>query len=80
MMKTKYITTIHESEPFVFENHIIYIWDKFSAITNEKVRVTDPIYAQNYLFNIWLLEVGMKQIKFGIGEFSNSVYGVFLVE
>lgn len=43
-MKTKYIATIEESECFIFEENSIYIWDKFSSMTDNKVKVEDPLY------------------------------------
>ena len=79
-MKTIYLTTITEEQTFIFENESVYIWDKFSSIKDEKVQVYDPIYNQKYMFNIWLLDINNKKIKFAIGEFSNSIYGVFLIE
>lgn len=79
-MKAKYITTISESESFTYKGNSIYIWDKFSFITDNKIEVTDPIYNQKYLFNIWNFNVKNKRISFAIGEFSNGVYGVFVIE
>ncbi|MCG7282008.1 hypothetical protein MHJ94_11985 [Chryseobacterium taklimakanense] len=79
-MKTEYITTITESESFIFEGASVYIWDKFSSITDEKIEVTDPIYNQKYLFNIWKICLMDKLTNFAIGEFSNSIYGVYLVK
>ncbi len=79
-MKTIYLTTITEEQTFIFENVSVYIWDKFSSIIDEKIQVYDPIYNQKFMFNIWLLDINNKKTKFAIGEFSNSIYGVFLIQ
>lgn len=79
-MKTEYITTISESESFTYREHSIYIWDKFSFITDKKIEVIDPMYNQKHLFNIWNFSIENKNISFAIGEFSNGIYGVFVVE
>ncbi|MBT0552588.1 hypothetical protein [Riemerella anatipestifer] len=79
-MKTEYITTIAESQSFIFEGVSVYIWDKYYSITEEKIEVMDPIYHQKYLFNIWTILLNDKLVKFAIGEFSNSIYGIYLVK
>jgi hypothetical protein len=79
-MKPKYITTISESESFTYKKISIYIWNKFSSITDKKIEVIDPIYNQKYLFNIWNFSIENESICFAIGEFSNGIYGVFVVE
>lgn len=79
-MKTRYITSISESETFTYEGSLIYIWDKFSSITDKKIEVIDPNYNQTHFFNIWDLSIKNKSVSFAIGEFSNGIYGVFVIE
>jgi hypothetical protein len=79
-MKVEYLTTITESQSFIFDGVQVYVWDKFSSITDEKVEVIDPIYHQKYLFNIWKICIMGHLTSFAIGEFSNSLYGIYLVK
>ena len=42
------------------------------------VNVLDPNYKQSFTFQIWKVKKKNKVITFAAGEFSNSVYGIYI--
>ncbi len=56
----------------------VNIFDYKWSDTKEKVNVADPIYKQNYLFNIYTVCINGKTHKFAAGEYSNCVWGFYL--
>jgi hypothetical protein len=53
-----------------------YKWEN----TGKKVEVSDPLYNQLYVFNVYTIDLGNKKFSFAAGEFSNNVYGFFIRE
>ena len=53
------------------------IWNKEWKNTGEKINVKDPLYNQNYTFEIYEINDNGKTIKFSAGEFSNNIWGIY---
>ena len=69
----KHIKTIIDSEPY--EINGLNIWDYAWKGTGSSIDIKDPIYRQDYSFNLYLISDGTKTSKFAAGEFSNYVMG-----
>jgi hypothetical protein len=62
-----------------FEIDGIDVWKQDWRRTSEpKAEVRDPLYNQDFSFNVYEIEVGKKKIKFAAGEFSNCVWGFYV--
>lgn len=72
----KYIATIFDGEKFEIRG--VNIWDFKWQTTEEKIKIKDPLYGQSYFFNVYKIESLNTEILFAAGEFSNSVWGIFL--
>lgn len=46
--------------------------------TSELAQINDPHYGQPFTFNVWKVKKGNKVIVFAAGEFSNSVFGIYI--
>jgi len=67
--------TIVDSEPYLIEN--LNIWEFKWENTGETIQIQDPLYKQNYIFDIYEINSGSKKIRFSAGEFSNLIYGIY---
>ncbi len=56
----------------------IDIWKVKWNTDYEKIKVKDPHYGVLHSFTKYWLENGNKKIEFVAGEFSNSVWGIYL--
>lgn len=48
--------------------------------TNQKIEVSDPLYHQKYIINIYKVNIEDKIFEFASGEFSNGIYGFYIKE
>ena len=48
--------------------------------TGERVKVKDPAYGQDYFFPIYNVTIEGKDYSFASGEFSNGVYGFYILK
>ncbi|MFV0159408.1 hypothetical protein OBK24_13285 [Empedobacter falsenii] len=74
-MKWNFSKTITDNEPYFIQN--INIWDKKWNNTGEKINIKDPLYNQNYTFEVFEIENNGTRILFSAGEFSNNVWGIY---
>ena len=79
-MKANHIATVTASQIFVFKGLELTIQGSQFEIIDKLIEVTDPIYKQKHLFNIWIYIFEGNRYEFAIGEFSNGIFGVYLVE
>ncbi|HEX9600387.1 MAG TPA: hypothetical protein VF985_02745 [Mariniflexile sp.] len=56
----------------------IDIWNEKWNTDYEKVIVKDPHYEVLHVFTKYWIEGGNRKIEFVAGEFSNSVWGIYL--
>ena len=56
----------------------VNIFDFEWTDTGELATVTDPIYHQEYNFNIFTVEIKGKTKRFAAGEYSNCVWGFYV--
>ncbi len=61
--------TIVDSEPYYIDN--LNIWEFEWKNTGETIQIQDPLYKQNYSFNVYEINSGNKTTRFSAGEFSN---------
>jgi hypothetical protein len=61
----------------LFRINGINIWDYKWTSSEIKVNFLDPIYEQQFSFNIYEIESNGMKIKFAAGEFSNLIYGFY---
>ena len=74
-MKWNFSKTITDNEPYFIQN--INIWDKEWNNTGEKINIKDPLYNQNYTFEVYEIANNGKRILFSAGEFSNNIWGIY---
>ncbi|WP_185670500.1 hypothetical protein [Chryseobacterium sp. POL2] len=74
-MNWKFSKTIKDGEPYLIQN--INIWSKQWNNTGEKINIKDPIYNQNYIFDVYEINNNGKKIIFSAGEFSNNIWGIY---
>ncbi|WP_332024749.1 hypothetical protein [Kaistella sp.] len=67
--------TIVDSEPYYIDN--LNIWEFEWKNTGETIQIQDPLYKQNYSFNVYEINSGNKTTRFSAGEFSNLIYGIY---
>ena len=67
--------TIVDSEPYYIDN--LNIWEFEWKNTGETIQIQDPLYKQNYSFNVYEINSGNKTTRFSDGEFSNLIYGIY---
>ena len=48
--------------------------------TNEVVKVNDPLYGQEYQFDIYTVIINGQEQKFVAGEFNNCVWGFYILK
>ena len=56
----------------------VNIFDYDWKTTGRQVKVQDPIYHQNHIFEVWQVEINGQIHRFAAGEFSNCVWGFYL--
>ena len=56
------------------------IFDHAWVATGEKVVLPDPIYNEKHTLTVYEVTFGERVIIFAAGEFSNSVWGIFVRE
>lgn len=71
-----YVATIFDGEKFEIQG--LNIWDFEWKSTDEKINIKDPLYGQNYSFDIYKIQTIANEIVFAAGEFSNNVWGIYL--
>ena len=54
------------------------IFDYDWQTTGKRVKVQDPIYRQDHIFEVWQVEINGQLHSFAAGEFSNCVWGFYL--
>lgn len=54
------------------------IWDFEWEFTGQSITVKDPLYKKPHLFQIFEINNGGIKAKFAAGEFSNTVYGIYI--
>jgi hypothetical protein len=74
----RFVKTVNDGE--VFEINGINIWDFKWEVIGKKIKAKDPLYAQFYNFDVFKIQNGNVEILFAAGEFSNSVWGIYLKE
>jgi hypothetical protein len=76
-MKAEWIhkKTIVDGENY--EINGLNIWDFNWEDTGDKINIKDPLYAQDYCFNIYKIQKNDNSIFFSAGEFSNCVWGIY---
>ncbi|MCM1171391.1 MAG: hypothetical protein NC393_04600 [Clostridium sp.] len=66
-----------EGEVVLFNVNIFdYKWEN----TNEAVKVKDPLYGQEFTFDIYTVTINGQEQKFAAGEFSNCVWGFYTLK
>jgi hypothetical protein len=50
-------------------------WQRVSGLTAE---VKDPLYRQDYRFDVYEIRKGSAAIRFAAGEYSGNVYGFYV--
>ncbi|MDE6435465.1 MAG: hypothetical protein K2L07_14720 [Lachnospiraceae bacterium] len=58
----------------------VNIFDYEWKNTNEFVKVYDPLYDQEYKFDIYTVIINGQEQKFAAGEFSNCVWGFYTLK
>ncbi|WP_418204034.1 hypothetical protein [Bacteroides sp.] len=58
----------------------VNIFDYQWKTTGQRVKVRDPLYSQEYKFPVYTVVINGEEHKFVAGEFSNCVWGFFLLK
>lgn len=56
----------------------VNIFDYDWKTTGKRVKVKDPVYHQDHIFEVWQVEIDGQLRRFAAGEFSNCVWGFYL--
>jgi len=75
--KWEHVTTVTDVEPFVING--LDIWDSEWKDTGERIQIKDPLYGKDFTFSVYEIFEGKTTTKFAAGEFSNCVWGVYLM-
>ena len=74
-MSWKFETSGLDGQCKLFDVNIFdYDWKSIG----KRVKVQDPIYGQDHIFEVWQAEIGGQIRCFAAGEFSNCVWGFYL--
>jgi hypothetical protein len=74
-----YVGNSFDGESFEIEG--IDVWEYTWKQTSEpKAQIKDPSYNQDFSFPVYKIETENKKIKFAAGEFSNCVWGFYLLK
>ena len=90
-MRVREMTGIEQIERWVYAGHSAESHPFMIGKVNVRKRpwrrreeppvpVKDPLYGQDLLFPICLIEAGSPAVRFAVGEFSNGVWGFFVPE
>ena len=60
-----------------YEINGLNIWNFKWEVTGEKINIKDPLYGQDYCFNVYKIEKKNISIYFAAGEFSNCIWGIY---
>ena len=76
-MKTewRHIATCVEGQPVLVDG--VDVWKHKWRQTGADAEIEDPIHGQGFVFHIYALTAGHRQVEFAAGEFSNGVWGIF---
>ena len=58
----------------------VNIFDYQWKTTGQRVKVRDPLYSQEYEFPVYTVVINGEEHEFVAGEFSNCVWGFFLLK
>jgi hypothetical protein len=61
-----------------YEINGLNIWDYDWEFKGQSINVIDPLYKEPYLFQVFEIKDGDLIVRFAEGEFSNSIYGIYL--
>ncbi len=80
IMKEKWthFATCSEGQPVLIDG--VDIWKHKWMAAKLRANVRDPIHGQDYVFHVYTVDDGGRQLEFAAGEFSNSVWGIFISE
>ncbi|MFH6998067.1 hypothetical protein ACHRVZ_09050 [Flavobacterium sp. FlaQc-57] len=70
--------TIFDGEKYEIDG--INIWDFNWERTDEKIKIKDPLYSQDFIFEVFKIQKDNSDILFAAGEFSNCVWGIYQKE
>lgn len=73
-----FVTTLCDREAFRVKN--LNLWDYKWNLVTPRVEVTDPHYKQKFYFNEFQISDGKTTVNFVAGEFSNTIFGIYLRE
>lgn len=76
MITWKHLKTITDGEPFSMQG--LDIWSHAWKDTGVKIPIKDPMYSQDYNFSVFEITDGQTTVNFAAGEFSNSVWGIYV--
>jgi hypothetical protein len=59
----------------------VNVWSSsWQNVSGEQAHVKDPLYGQDFSFQVYTITDGERLIKFAAGEFSNMVWGFYIPE
>ena len=72
----EYVKTGIEGNCELFGVNIFdYTWKN----TNQKINVLDPSYGEPHEMDIYIVKLENKTVTFAAGEFSNGIYGFYVM-
>lgn len=74
----RFATSIIDGERY--EINGLNIWDYNWQHTGEYINISDPIYGKAYTFPVYEIKSGEQAVIFAASEFSNLVWGIYVVE
>lgn len=72
----EHVKTVTEGELFTING--LNIWDHEWKDTGERIKIKDPLHAQEFTLSIYEITHDHIKAQFATGEFSNNVWGIYL--
>jgi hypothetical protein len=79
MQYWKYLGSSVDSSVFIING--IDVWkNEWTDVACPKAEVKDPIYQQDFIFDVYEIKTTSQVIRFAAGEFSNCIWGFYSEE
>jgi hypothetical protein len=77
-MGWKFVGVVPEGQELKIDG--VNVWSQeWTSVKGDVAEVIDPSYHQPFTFNVYAIKNGESDIKFAAGEFSNMVWGFYVM-
>lgn len=59
----------------------VNVWSRaWQNVPGQSAQIKDPLYGQDFSFPVYTIQDGEKEVRFAAGEFSNTIWGFYVLE